>query len=167
MTMAPGARSRRITVVLPWAAAVVAFVTIAVGLYVRRVLDEPIGLPYTPLVGSWNPQADPLVVVTMVCFAAAVLLAPRLLALPGAAFAVAMFVLTLVLRLALAAGGGGTEQWSAVLDVTLNGTFRKMRAALRHMMQRRSGSIVNNASVLGWRAQAGQAHYASTTLETP
>ncbi len=53
------------------------------------------------------------------------------------------------------------EQWSRVLDVTLNGTFRMTRAALRHMMERRSGAIVNNASVLGWRAQAGQAHYAA------
>ena len=53
------------------------------------------------------------------------------------------------------------EQWQAVLDVTLNGTFRMTRAALRHMLSRRSGVIVNNASVLGWRAQAGQAHYAA------
>jgi 3-oxoacyl-[acyl-carrier protein] reductase len=53
------------------------------------------------------------------------------------------------------------EQWHAVLDVTLNGTFRMTRAALRHMIPRGSGVIVNNASVLGWRAQAGQAHYAA------
>ena len=67
------------------------------------------------------------------------------------------------------AGLGGTsdlvdmtdEQWARVLDVTLNGTFRCTRAALRHMMPRGSGAIVNNASVLGWRAQAGQAHYAA------
>ena len=67
------------------------------------------------------------------------------------------------------AGLGGTapllemtdEQWGAVLDVTLNGTFRCTRAALRHMVPRGSGVIVNNASVLGWRAQAGQAHYAA------
>jgi 3-oxoacyl-[acyl-carrier protein] reductase len=67
------------------------------------------------------------------------------------------------------AGLGGTaslvdmtdEQWARVLDVTLNGTFRCTRAALRHMTARGSGAIVNNASVLGWRAQAGQAHYAA------
>ncbi len=53
------------------------------------------------------------------------------------------------------------EQWHAILDVTLNGTFRMTRAALRHMIPRRSGVIVNNASVLGWRAQEGQAHYAA------
>jgi 3-oxoacyl-[acyl-carrier protein] reductase len=53
------------------------------------------------------------------------------------------------------------QQWSVVLDVTLNGTFRMTRAALRHMLPRRAGVIVNNASVLGWRAQEGQAHYAA------
>jgi len=53
------------------------------------------------------------------------------------------------------------EQWSLVLDVTLTGTFRATRAALQHMVPRGSGVIVNNASVLGWRAQAGQAHYAA------
>ncbi len=67
------------------------------------------------------------------------------------------------------AGLGGTaevhemtdDQWSRVLDVTLNGTFRATRAALNHMCERGSGVIVNNASVLGWRAQIGQAHYAA------
>jgi 3-oxoacyl-[acyl-carrier protein] reductase len=67
------------------------------------------------------------------------------------------------------AGLGGTadlvdmtdEQWSTVLDVTLNGTFRCTRAALQIMQPAGRGVIVNNASVLGWRAQAGQAHYAA------
>jgi 3-oxoacyl-[acyl-carrier protein] reductase len=53
------------------------------------------------------------------------------------------------------------EQWQKVIDVTLNGTFRMTRAVLRHMVERRSGVIVNNASVLGWRAQPGQSHYAA------
>jgi 3-oxoacyl-[acyl-carrier protein] reductase len=70
------------------------------------------------------------------------------------------------------------EQWDIVLDVTLTGTFRCMRAALRHFYDRGQGQeprreddqgrghrpggvIVNNASVLAWRAQAGQAHYAA------
>jgi len=67
------------------------------------------------------------------------------------------------------AGLGGTaevhemtdDQWSLVLDVTLTGTFRVTRAALNHMYPRGAGVIVNNASVLAWRAQAGQAHYAA------
>jgi 3-oxoacyl-[acyl-carrier protein] reductase len=67
------------------------------------------------------------------------------------------------------AGLGGTaklvdmtdEQWSAVLDVTLTGTMRMTRAALRLMTAAGSGVIVNNASVVGWRAQEGQTHYAA------
>jgi 3-oxoacyl-[acyl-carrier protein] reductase len=68
------------------------------------------------------------------------------------------------------AGLGGTrsvldmsdEEWLRVLDVTLNGTFRCTRAALRRFVaQGGGGVIVNNASVVGWRAQAGQAHYAA------
>jgi len=68
------------------------------------------------------------------------------------------------------AGLGGTasitemtdDQWAAVLDVTLTGTMRCMRAALRQLIaQGGGGAVVNNASVLGWRAQAGQAHYAA------
>jgi 3-oxoacyl-[acyl-carrier protein] reductase len=67
------------------------------------------------------------------------------------------------------AGLGGTvdlvdmddEQWHRVLDITLTGTMRCTRAALRHMMARGTGAIVNNASVVGWRAQRGQCHYAA------
>ncbi|RJL26602.1 SDR family oxidoreductase [Bailinhaonella thermotolerans] len=67
------------------------------------------------------------------------------------------------------AGLGGTAtlaemtdaQWHAVLDVTLTGTMRCTRAALRHMLPRRKGVIVNTAGAAGWRAGAGQAHYAA------
>lgn len=68
------------------------------------------------------------------------------------------------------AGLGGTqpvqemtdEQWHRVIDITLNGTFRATRAALNQMINQGDGGvIVNNASVIGWRAQAGQAHYAA------
>ncbi len=52
-------------------------------------------------------------------------------------------------------------EWHKVIDVTLTGTFRMMRAALKVMQPRGKGVIINNASVLGWRAQAGQAHYAA------
>jgi len=52
-------------------------------------------------------------------------------------------------------------QWSRVLDVTLTSVMRMTRAFLPMMQARGSGSIVNNASVLGWRAQKGQAHYAA------
>lgn len=68
------------------------------------------------------------------------------------------------------AGLGGTasimemtdEQWAKVLDITLTGTFRTVRAASNRMIANGTrGVIVNNASVLGWRAQEGQAHYAA------
>lgn len=68
------------------------------------------------------------------------------------------------------AGLGGTasilemtdEQWSRVLDITLTGTMRCIRAAGARMAAAgRKGVIVNNASVIGWRAQEGQAHYAA------
>ncbi|MFF8938028.1 SDR family oxidoreductase [Streptomyces paradoxus] len=68
------------------------------------------------------------------------------------------------------AGLGGTadvvdmtdEQWNKVVDVTLGGTFRCTRAALRRMKAAGAGGVVvNNASVIGWRAQRGQAHYAA------
>jgi 3-oxoacyl-[acyl-carrier protein] reductase len=68
------------------------------------------------------------------------------------------------------AGLGGTasvlemtdEQWSRVLDITLTGTFRCVRAAGQRMVASgKRGVIVNNASVIGWRAQEGQAHYAA------
>ncbi len=68
------------------------------------------------------------------------------------------------------AGLGGTadilemadEDWSRVLDITLTGTLRCVRAAGNRMKDAgKKGVIVNNASVIGWRAQEGQAHYAA------
>jgi 3-oxoacyl-[acyl-carrier protein] reductase len=67
------------------------------------------------------------------------------------------------------AGLGGTcsllemtdEAWTQVMDVTLTGTMRMTRAMLRPMRERGRGVIVNNASVLGWRAQKEQSHYAA------
>jgi len=53
------------------------------------------------------------------------------------------------------------EEWDRVLDITLTGSMRCTRAAMRIMGDQGHGVIVNNASVLGWRAQAGQSHYAA------
>ncbi|MDH4654000.1 SDR family oxidoreductase [Pseudomonas sp. JS3066] len=53
------------------------------------------------------------------------------------------------------------EEWNRVLDVTLTGTMRMTRAMLPKMIERQAGVIVNNASVLGWRAQKEQSHYAA------
>jgi 3-oxoacyl-[acyl-carrier protein] reductase len=53
------------------------------------------------------------------------------------------------------------DEWHRVIDITLTGTFRMTRAMLRAMQPRGRGVIVNNASVLGWRAQVEQALYAA------
>jgi hypothetical protein len=102
MTVIARAPRLRITTAVPLAAAGVAVVTVAV---------------HVPFVGHWGPQADPLLIVSLACFAAAVVVAPRLLRLPAWGFAAATFALTLVLRLALAAGGGGTAQWTAMFEL--------------------------------------------------
>ena len=52
-------------------------------------------------------------------------------------------------------------EWNKVIDVTLNGTMRMTRYMMKIMKPRGTGVIVNNASVLGWRAQKEQAHYAA------
>jgi 3-oxoacyl-[acyl-carrier protein] reductase len=68
------------------------------------------------------------------------------------------------------AGLGGTvpiteisdADWNKVIDITLTGTMRCVRAAGVSMIANgKKGVIVNNASVIGWRAQEGQAHYAA------
>jgi 3-oxoacyl-[acyl-carrier protein] reductase len=54
------------------------------------------------------------------------------------------------------------EEWHRVIDVTLNGTMRMTRYMMKVMKARgQGGVIVNNASVLGWRAQKEQSHYAA------
>lgn len=52
-------------------------------------------------------------------------------------------------------------EWDKVIQVTLYGTMRMTRHMMRVMKERGTGVIVNNASVLGWRAQKEQSHYAA------
>lgn len=68
------------------------------------------------------------------------------------------------------AGLGGTddilempdETWNLVLDITLTGTMRCIReAGKRFVAAGKKGVIVNNSSVIGWRFQEGQSHYAA------
>ncbi len=68
------------------------------------------------------------------------------------------------------AGLGGTndilempdETWNLVLDITLTGTMRCIReAGKRFVAAGKKGVIVNNSSVIGWRFQDGQSHYAA------
>ena len=54
------------------------------------------------------------------------------------------------------------DEWDCVLNVSLTSVMRATRAALRYFRDAgHGGAIVNNASVLGWRAQHSQSHYAA------
>lgn len=54
------------------------------------------------------------------------------------------------------------EDWRAVMETNLGGTFNTCRAAARGMMRRRSGSIVNVSSIVGLRGNPGQTNYAAS-----
>ena len=51
--------------------------------------------------------------------------------------------------------------WQSVLDVDLSAPFRLSRAALRGMLRRRAGRIINISSIVGATGNAGQANYAA------
>ncbi len=53
------------------------------------------------------------------------------------------------------------EEWEKVLQVNLTGTFRLTRAAMRGMMRRRFGRVINITSVVGVTGNPGQANYAA------
>ena len=53
------------------------------------------------------------------------------------------------------------EEWENVLQVNLTGTFRLTRAAMRGMMRRRFGRVVNITSIVGVTGNPGQANYAA------
>lgn len=54
------------------------------------------------------------------------------------------------------------EDWDAVLNVNLKGTFNCTKAVIRHMSKQKSGKIVNIASVVGEMGNAGQANYSAS-----
>jgi hypothetical protein len=93
-------------------------VTVAVGLWLARHDGRELGLPYPPFVGRWDPAATGWALAAVALLALAVWVAPRMLSatLKPAAFAAALYVLTLALRLALGAASNGTGGWSRVFD---------------------------------------------------
>jgi 3-oxoacyl-[acyl-carrier protein] reductase len=54
------------------------------------------------------------------------------------------------------------EMWDSVLDTNLSAPFRLTRRAMRGMIRARFGRVVNVASVVGPRANAGQSNYAAS-----
>jgi methylthioxylose transferase len=97
----------------PWITVTAAAAVIVVG----SVWDAPLGVTNPPFVARYDPHVDPLAAVMVLCFAGAVVLAPRLLI--ARAFGLWAFAMTLVLRLALAAAGGagvGITAWWEVFD---------------------------------------------------
>ena len=54
------------------------------------------------------------------------------------------------------------EDWDAVLNVNLKGTFNCTKAVVRHMSKQRRGKIVNIASVVGEMGNVGQANYSAS-----
>lgn len=54
------------------------------------------------------------------------------------------------------------DDWQHVLDTNLHATYRLTRAVLRDMIRARFGRVINIASVVGPRANAGQANYAAS-----
>lgn len=56
----------------------------------------------------------------------------------------------------------GEEDWDAVMDTNLKGAYACTKAALRSMLKRRSGRVVNVSSVSGLMGNAGQANYSAS-----
>ena len=54
------------------------------------------------------------------------------------------------------------EDWRVVIETNLSGTFHTCRAAVRGMMKRRAGSIVNVSSIVGLHGNPGQTNYSAS-----
>lgn len=54
------------------------------------------------------------------------------------------------------------EDWKKVIDINLTGSFICSRSAVRHMIKKRSGKIINISSIVGIRGNAGQCNYSAS-----
>jgi len=54
------------------------------------------------------------------------------------------------------------EDWQAVIDVNLTGSFRLARAATKGMLKRRAGRVIFITSVVGWSGNPGQTNYCAS-----
>jgi 3-oxoacyl-[acyl-carrier protein] reductase len=52
--------------------------------------------------------------------------------------------------------------WDAVIDTNLKSTFNCSKAAIKHMLRKRYGRIINIASIAGQMGNAGQANYSAS-----
>ncbi len=102
-------------IVAPLAMAAMA-ATVVIGLSLDASGTQ-LGVPHPPFIGAYGPQANILELVTNACFVAAVALVPSLLRLRPALFAAALYATTLILRVALNTGRGGTHQLDRALFV--------------------------------------------------
>src|SRR5947208_9395450 len=102
---------------LPHGVAVGVVLTLAAGA-IARVGGDDLGAPLAPFFATWRPQAGTLAIPVILMFAAAAVLAPRLLDRPRSAlvFAALALGLGLALRLALAAARSGPERWYTVFS---------------------------------------------------
>jgi 3-oxoacyl-[acyl-carrier protein] reductase len=81
---------------------------------------------------------------------------------PGADGSVLVLVNNAGIRLDALSPQLEDQQWQRVIDINLTAPFRAIRAALPAMLRARFGRIVNVASIVGPRANAGQANYAAS-----
>jgi hypothetical protein len=101
---------------LPAVAFAAMALTVAAGMWLARHDGRELGLPFPPFIGRWDPAATAWAIVAAALFALAIWGAPRLLTVRPAAFAVAVYALTLALRLALGASSRGADEWARVFD---------------------------------------------------
>jgi hypothetical protein len=101
---------------LPAVAFAAMAVTVAAGMWLARHDGRELGVPFPPFIGRWDPAIAAWALGVVALLAVAVWAVPHLLTIRPAAFAAAVFLLTLGLRLALGASSRGTAEWSRVFD---------------------------------------------------